>query len=233
MGVMGGEARMSRVRALATHEIVRLVHPRPITEKDELGLASGKAIDGALSQASYEFSRHRKPTAAAMVRIASEILDRELEDAAAPLPAEQRADVLTRIGEVFREFRKSELYGLPRPKTRMIVINEEAGIYAQPDFWDGRSRFYEMKSYRADPIPPDVELQLKLFQLAFPGVVAILACFDRHAAPVVSTLTIIPPLGETEMIALLRLAHRLALEHGTEKVLDYAGQPVIRYPLPP
>jgi hypothetical protein len=121
--------------------------------------------------------------------------------------------------------------GLPRPRSRLILINERVGVYAQPDYWNGRDRFYEMKSYLARPIPPDVGLQLRLFQCGFPKLRAFLACFDRHATPVSTMIEEIPPLEPEEADAVLRLAYRTGIEKGTEKVLEYIDNPIVRYAL--
>ncbi|HYB77107.1 MAG TPA: hypothetical protein VEE83_00300, partial [Thermoplasmata archaeon] len=93
-------------------------------------------------------------------------------------------------------------------------------------------RFYEMKSYTAEPMPPDVTLQLRLFQCAFRTFQAYLACFDRHVTPVTSSIAPVPMLSETDRFDVLRRAYRTALEKGTEKVLEYIDNPVVRYTVP-
>ena len=80
---------------------------RPVTERDELGMAVGKAIDTAASQFSHEFGLRRKPTTASMVRLATSILDEELKDADLPL-APDRGTALRQIAEVLQAVRKSE-----------------------------------------------------------------------------------------------------------------------------
>ena len=220
---------MTELRTLATHEIVRATYPRAVTERDEIGMAVGKAIDGALAQASYEFRQSRRPTATSMNDRGREILDEELADADLTLAPEPRRIVLAEIAGVLQAFRRSELFGLPRPRTRLIVIDGRAGVYAQPDYWDGRNRFFEMKSYRAIPLPPDVRLQLGLFQLAFPGFRAFLACFDRHVMPVTTLIEEIPSLTDDESRSILSLALRNCLEHGQPKVLEYIDSPRTHY----
>jgi hypothetical protein len=222
---------MTTVRTVATHEVVSAAYPRPVTERDEIGMAVGKAIDGALAQYSHEFGQSRRPTLTAMNRLAAEILDGELADTDVVLTLEARELQLVAVSAVLRAFRGSEVMGLSRPRSRMILINEQVGIYAQPDYWDGRDRFYEMKSYRASPMPPDVRLQLQMFQLAFPKFQAYLACFDRHATPVTTAIDKIPPLEPTVRDEVLKLAFRTGFENGTEKVLEYIDNPVVRYSL--
>jgi len=220
---------MTTVRAVAAHEVVQATYPRPVTEKDEVGMAVGKAIDDTLSRYSYEFAQSRRPTRTAMNRLAAETLDEELANADVQLTAEVRERHLVAISAVLQAFRNSEVMGMARPRSRLILINGRAGIYAQPDYWNGRDRFYEMKSYHATPMPPDVRLQLQLFQCAFPGFRAFLACFDRHATPVTTTIEEIPPLDPFAAEEVLRLALRTSLEKGTDKVLEYVDNPIVRY----
>jgi hypothetical protein len=114
----------------------------------------------------------------------------------------------------------------------VFLIGDAVAVYAQPDFWDGRRRFFEMKSYRAIPPPPDVALQLRLFQLAYPGFEAVLVCLDRHRRPVEPTSTVVDPLAPEAAHATLRLAYDVGREHGEEKVLEYLEGPQVRYDLP-
>jgi hypothetical protein len=220
------------VKTVATHQVVQAAHPREVTEKDEVGMAIGKAIDGTLSQYSHEASQGHRPTATSMNRVARGILDEELRDAHLELAAGDLERVLVELAGVLSAFRRSELFGLPRPRTRMILINGRVGVYAQPDYWDGRRRIYEMKSYRAFPVTPDVGMQLGYFQLAYPGFVEILACFDRHSSPVEATLHEIPPLDANRSQELLRLAYHTGLTLGTEKVLEFIDLTIVHYSVP-
>jgi len=219
------------VKTLAAYEIVQSVHPHPVTERDELGMAVGKAIDSALARYSHAFRESRRPTATAMQRFAAETLEEELADADLHLSPSDRDVQLLQVAGVLQAFRRSEVMGLLRPRSRLVLINGQVGFYAQPDYWNGRDRFYEMKSYRAPPISPAVGLQLQLFQLAFPGLTAVLASFDRHSSPVATNLLEIPPLELEEKDRLLRLAFRIGAELGKEKVLEYIDNPVVRYSL--
>jgi hypothetical protein len=106
-------------------------------------------------------------------------------------------------------------------------------VYAQPDFWDGARRIYELKSYSAIPPPPDVGLQLRLFQLAFPGFSTELVCLDRHHLPVTSTSAEIPPPTPEEAADALNRAISVAREFGEEKVAAYMEGPFVHYALPP
>lgn len=224
---------MTVVKTVAAHDIVEAVFPRPVTERDEIGIAIGKAIDGTLSRYSHEFAEGRRPSATSMDRAAAELLDTELEEADVQLPVSDRSALLAQASGVLRAFRRSEVMGMRRPRSRLVLIGGSAGFYAQPDYWNGRDRFYEMKSYLAIPPPPAVELQMRLFQLAFPQLRAFLACFDRHALPVSTHLAEFPALTSEEAGTLLRTADRTAREHGQEKVLEYVDNPIVNYPLPP
>jgi hypothetical protein len=223
---------MTTIRAVATHDVVQQLHPRPVTAEDEVGKAVGKAIDSALSRYSHEFSRQFRPTHSSIHRYAAEVLDDELDAGAVELGSADREAILGQIDGVLRAFRKSEVFGLARPRSRLILIGEDAGIYAQPDYWDGRARFFEMKSYHAVPTPPDVALQLRIFQLAFPTCVGYLACFDRHTVPTQVSIDRVPVPSEPEVRATLAAARAVALERGVEKVLEFVDAPMIRYPIP-
>lgn len=220
---------MTTVKTVATHEVVSAAYPRPVTERDEVGMAVGKAIDETLSRWSFEHRQGHRPTASSMHRFAAEVLDRELADADLALAPLDREEQLGRIAGVLHAFRNSEVMGLSRPRSRLILINERVGVYAQPDFWDGRDRFYEMKSYYSDPMPPDVQLQVRLFQCAFPGFRAYLACFDRHKVPVETHIERVPALSEEDRAGVLAMAYRTGLEKGISKVLEYVESPAVRY----
>ena len=224
---------MTTITTVATHDVVEATYPRPVTERDEVGMAVGKAIDETLSRFSYEFRQGRRPTMTSMRRLAVETLDQELADADLTLPGVERERQLAAVFGVLQSFRTSELMGLSRPRSRIILLNGRVGVYAQPDYWDGRDRFYEMKSYFARPLPPDVKLQVELFQCAFPDFEALLACFDRHADPVTVTIERLPALPEAERLEVLKTAYRVGLEKGTEKVLEYMDNPIVRYTIPP
>ena len=174
---------MTTIKTVAAHEIVRRAFPRPPTERQEFGMAVGKAIDSTLSRYSHQFDRGLRPTVGAMSRFATTTLEEELRDIDLPVETPEKAAAQAQITAVLQAFRKTEVFGLPRPKTRMVLIDELVGVYTQPDYWDRKSRFYEMKSYRAVPPPPDVGLQLRLFQLGFAGFEGFLLCVNRHATP--------------------------------------------------
>ncbi len=225
---------MTTIRMLPVHEIVRRTFPRPPpTESDSVAMAVGKAIDGALAEFGHQVRRGRRPTAKAMRELADAILEDALAEGAVTLSDEARTKILAEIDGVLQAYRRSEIYGLARPRTRVIVIDGQVGVYAQPDYWDGRGRLFEMKSYRAIPPPPDVALQLRLFQLAYPQWETVLVCLDRHAAPVEIVSAVIPPPTTEETAATLRLARDVGREFGEEKVLEYVEGPFVRYTLPP
>jgi hypothetical protein len=222
---------MTTIRTLAVHEIVQRTYPRPPTPEDEVGKAVGRAIDGTLSHFSHEFRQGRRPTATAMRTYGEALLAEELLSAGLePAPADRQILVDEVTGSV-QAFRKCPAFGLLRPKSRLIVIDQEVGVYAQPDYWDGTGRFYEMKSYRAIPPPPDVALQLRLFQLAFPGFESVLLCLDRHARPVAASSIVIPPPSTDETLTALELALGIGQEIGQSKVLEYVEGPFVHYRL--
>ncbi|HTT25914.1 MAG TPA: hypothetical protein VMH90_02975 [Thermoplasmata archaeon] len=218
---------MTTVRTLAAHEVVQYLHPRPVTERDELGMIVGRVIDSTVSTCSHEARIGRRTSTTALLREAEVQFDRGVADADLPMTPAGRATALAQVAGVLKAFRASPVFGLSRPKSRMILINGEIGVYAQPDFWDARTRFYEMKSYRPVPMPPDVATQVRLFQLAFPGFEARLIGFARHLVPVETTLAAVPPPTDAERVALLRAARDIGREKGLPTVLEYVDHPII------
>ena len=223
---------MSVIRTVAVHEVVRAAYPRPVLEGQEVGLAAGKAVDAALSQYSHEHSLGRRPGIGSMTALAQRVFDEEIAAAGAMVAEPDRQRALAPIPEMLREFRRSVLFDLPRPRSRLILLNSRAGVYAQPDFWDRRSCIYELKSYRVDRLRPEIALQLRLFQLAFPGFLQSLVCIDRHSTPVRTTIDEVPPPTPAERDDALRLALKVALETGTERVFEYIDNPMERYAVP-
>ena len=219
---------MMTILTVATHEVVRFVHPRVPTEGDDLPRAVGRAIDGALSDYSHLAGTGRRPTVAAMRRLAEERLDQELREVVALVPEPEREQILRQIGGVLQAFRKSPVFGLLRPRSRLLLIDGTVGVYAQPDYWDPSRAIYEMKSFRAEPIPADVRLQLTLFQLAFPGMVAHLLSIDRRADPVRAVTTLVAPPSPEERAAALDSALQVAAVSGQTKVIEYVDNPITR-----
>ena len=224
---------MTVVRMIPAHEVVRRTYPRPPPEdRDKIAMAVGKAVDGALTEFGYQLRQGRHPTQTAIGSLASTLLDEALEEAAVAMEPSERASTVAKVHEVVRAYRRSEIAGLARPRTRVVLIGGAVGVYAQPDYWDGRGRIFEMKSYRAVPPPPDVALQVRLFQLAFPTFEAVLICLDRHATPVEVTSSVVAPPTPDETSATLRLAYDLGRAFGEEKVLEYIDSPTVHYPAP-
>jgi hypothetical protein len=223
---------VTQVRVLATHDIVQAVHPRPVTDVDRVGMAVGRAIDSSLAQFNFESRQSRRPTLTAMNRGAAARLEEELAETDVDVPEPERERLRAQIAGVVQAFRGSEVFGLLRPRSRLILIGEEVGVYAQPDFWNGKDRIYEMKSYSAVPPPPDVALQLGIFQLAFPQFRTILACFDRHARPVTVERLEVPPLSAARSAELVAVAYRTGRALGQPKVLEYLDSPTVRYAKP-
>jgi len=224
---------MTTIRTIPVHEIVERTYPRPpATDQDEIAKAAGRAFDGAMSQLGHEVRERRRPSATAMRTVGERLFDEALEEAGVEISASEREKIVTQLRGMLQAYRQSEIFGLARPKTRVIMIAGQVGVYAQPDYWDGRTRIYEMKSYPAIPPPPDVALQLRLFQIAFPRFETVLVCINRHASPVETTSAIIAPLTPEEIASALRLAYDIGQKFGEEKVLEYMEGPFTHYGLP-
>jgi len=224
---------MPTLRMLATHEVVQRLHPREVTEQDQWGMIAGRVIDTTLSQASHEVRIGRKPTATSLLAAAGAQYDELLAETDLDPDPARRTATLEEVGAVLKAFRASPLYGLPRPRTRWIRINDEVGMYAQPDFWDPRGTFYEMKSYRPVPVPADVATQLRCFQLAYPNARGILIGFDRRARPVGTTAVAVEPTPPAEREHLLRRILDIGREVGLPKVEEYLAPPSAQYRIGP
>jgi hypothetical protein len=223
---------MTTLRTVAVHDIVATAFPRETKESDLVAMAIGKAFDSTLNHVSHESRTRRTPTATAVRAFGDSALREALDEAGVEISGPDREAVLAQLRAAAELFRTSVLLGLPRPRSRLIVIGEEVGVYAQPDFWNGRDKFYELKSYLAVPLHPDVALQVRLFQLAFPGFEANLVSLDRHAKPVTITVTPLPPPSPADATEALRLALDVARASGQDRVLEYVDAPVVRYPRP-
>jgi hypothetical protein len=225
---------VTKIRAIAAHEIVAQTHPRPpAQEADQVAMAVGKAIDETLSQFGHRVRIGRKPTATFLREFAAAALDDALAEQAVEVDPTERERILRRVDGLVKAYRASPIFGLARPKTRVILINGEVAVYAQPDYWDGRGRFFEMKSYPAVPPRPDVLLQVRLFQLAFPKFDSVLVCLNRHSDPVEVTSTVVPPPTEEEARATLALAFDVGSKSGRELVFEYMEGPFVSYRLAP
>jgi len=224
----------TRIRTVAVHDVVARTYPRPPPEeKDHVAMAAGRAIDGAIAEFGHAYRQGRRPTVTSIRAHGAALLDDALAEAAVEVPAETRERILGELVGVLQAYRASEIVGLSRPHTRVILLNGEVGVYAQPDFWDGRARIYEMKTYVAVPPPPDVALQVRLFQLAFPQFQAVLVCFNRHVRPVETRTARVPPPTADETRAALERALAVGREVGVEKVLEYVEGPFVHYTLAP
>lgn len=224
---------MTSVRTVAAHQVVSAIFPRPEREEDHWARAEGAGIDTALSAFSHEARSGRRPSVSSMAERGLQRFREVAEEAGEAPDAARREALRPRFESVLRAFRRGPLAELPRPRSRLIVVGGRWGIYAQPDYWDGRARFYEMKSYRTSPDRPEIGLQLRLFQLAFPGFVATLICYDRRTEPVEVTSIELAPLTEGERRETLRQAVEVAERLGVEKVLEYVDAPMIPYAADP
>lgn len=221
---------MTTVKTLAVHAIVRATYPRPPpTDADQLAMATGHAIDAACAELGHRLRSGRRLPRSALLEIAARDLTDRLDEAGLSITDAERAPLLATISEVLQAYRESPIAGLARPRSRVLLIDGVVAVYAQPDFWDGRSRIYEMKSYAAIPPPPDVALQIRFFQLAFPRFEATLVCLDRHVRPPRTLVATLPPPTSEETQQALRLARDVTEREGIPKVLEYIEGPFVSY----
>jgi hypothetical protein len=151
----------------------------PITADNPIGIAFGYAFDRALLECNY----HGLSVASTLQYFKGEFI-RMLNGYSNSITQEQLLQqILQQASMMFLAYKQTPIYrnSLLRPKTRVVVINDEIGVYMQPDFYDPLNDvFYEVKSY---PLRKDEYMfkrlcyQVKLYQLAYPKSKAVAVGF--------------------------------------------------------
>jgi hypothetical protein len=151
----------------------------PITADNPIGIAFGYAFDRALLECNY----HGLSVASTLRYFKGEFI-RMMNGYSNSITQEQLLQqILQQASLMFLAYKQTPIYrnSLLRPKTRVVVINDEIGVYMQPDFYDPYTDvFYEVKSY---PLRKDEYMfkrlcyQVKLYQLAYPKSKAVAVGF--------------------------------------------------------
>ncbi|AAT43067.1 hypothetical protein [Picrophilus oshimae] len=119
-------------------------------------------------------------------------------------------------------FKGSEIYKnrFMKEKTRLIVINGDAGVYAQPDFIDYNNKtFYEMKSFSVRPAPLYVIKQVRIFQLAYPDFKSYIIGIPRDKRYIRIQRVRVNESSERTKKSLLKSLYNYAMENGRD--IDY------------
>ncbi|KJE48957.1 MULTISPECIES: hypothetical protein [Acidiplasma] len=169
------------MRVIATHEYVKnfIKHTG-----DKLPMVIGKCLDDTVSKMVYFKNRHiiNRDITIKALRSYTALLKDELHKNCISLENSDLRYYYAMGWKFINAFKKSVIYenSLLRDRTRIIIINDEAGIYAQPDFVDYENKtIYEMKSFSLKPLPEYVRLQARVFQLAYPDFKTVLIAFPR------------------------------------------------------
>jgi len=113
-------------------------------------MAFGKALDTALSQHNYYQSLTFRPLLREAMRCTMKVFAEELRKQGVELSRSEKVAYAGRAWRMLSCWRKSKYAELLRPRTHVILLEKNGalyGVFAQPDFWDEVSVFYEVKSY--------------------------------------------------------------------------------------
>lgn len=186
-----------------------------------INMILGKCLDETVTQMNYysyksEFKRNISLNAMKSFAV---MLNSELIKNNIILDNKDKKNYYAMGWRFINAFKKSELYEntLLRDRTRLIIINDEAGIYAQPDFVDYYNEImYEMKSFSLKPVPKYVKMQVKIFQLAYPGFESKLIAFPRDDGYIkVQKITVKEQAERTKKILLKKL-YKFVIDNGDE-----------------
>ncbi|MGC8596636.1 MAG: hypothetical protein ACP5NY_01820 [Thermocladium sp.] len=178
-----------------------------------LDILFGSIFDKATVKMNYYYKRGVNDFLEAALKYISSTLDDEAAMLGIQLMQNQRNNILSRGRAMLDAFKSTPAFGLLRPKTRLIVIDDLVGIYVQPDFYDGEN-IYEVKTF--DPRGVNyVKYQVRLFQLGYPGSKAILVGFDKATnKPIILT---IDPINDMDKNEILRHALSYGLINGIDE----------------
>lgn len=178
-----------------------------------LDILFGSIFDKAMVKMNYYYKRGVNDFLEAALKYISSTLDDEAAMLGIQLMQNQRNNILSRGRAMLDAFKSTPAFGLLRPKTRLIVIDDLVGIYVQPDFYDGEN-IYEVKTF--DPRGVNyVKYQVRLFQLGYPGSKAILIGFDKATnKPIILT---IDPINDMDKNEILRNALSYGLINGIDE----------------
>ncbi len=119
-------------------------------------------------------------------------------------------------------FKTSDIYKnrFMKDRTRLIIINGDVGIYAQPDFVNYDDKiFYEMKSFSVRPVPLYVIKQVRIFQLAYPDFESYLIGIPRDKRYIKIQKILVNRSSEKTKKMLLRSLYEYAIKNGRD--IDY------------
>ncbi len=209
------------MKVIATHKYVNNFVK---FKSDTINMILGKCLDETVTQMNYynyrsEFKRNISMNA---MKGFAFMLNSELTKNSIVLNNNDKKNYYAMGWRFINAFKKSELYenSLLRDRTRLIIINGEVGIYAQPDFVDYiHEIMYEMKSFSLKPVPEYVRVQVKIFQLAYPDFISKLIAFPRNEGYIKTQTVIVKKQAERTRKSLLKKLYKFTVENGMD--MDY------------
>lgn len=209
------------LKVIATHEYVSNFIKYT---GDKRGMVLGKCLDETVSKMNYYNYKYQinRDISLKALKSYTVFLKSEFEKHDIVIDKSEMRTYYAMGWKFINAFKKSVLYEnmLLRDRTRIVTINDDVGIYAQPDFVDYADNvIYEMKSFSLKPLPEYVRKQVRIFQLAYPNFNTVIIGFPRneeYIKPQIVKLT--DPKERTKKILLKKL-YRYAMEYG--KNIDY------------
>jgi hypothetical protein len=208
-----------KIKVIATHEYTnQFVNHNPSL----IDLAFGRAFDLAISQYVYfsEKANSLKNLHLKALRNFTAIFNNELKKMNLKIDYKEKRNIVNAFLRSLYAFQKTEIFKekILRPRTRIITIDNEAGIMAQPDFEDFMNNIiYEIKTFSLNPFPIYVKKQIRVFQLAFPNYKAIVLGFNWKEKYVNIEKIEFEEIEENEKKELLQQLKDFCLKNGKDK----------------
>jgi len=156
---------LNSVHVFKASDYVR--HLYPVKTHDPVVEAFGRAFDDAVTF--YSHLREKGSRTGGLLYKCQRhfVASFNSQTNGAFLTKEQKNEIFSKAWRMFASFSKSNIEG-SKPKTVFVPLAGDVYMACQPDLYDYDS-VYELKSYPlTDPLQPHVELQVRLFGLAYP-----------------------------------------------------------------
>ena len=142
-------------------------HLYPIKTHDPVAEAFGRAFDDAVTF--YSYLREKASRTGGLLYKCQRhfVASFNSQTSGTHLTKEQKNEIFSKAWRMFASFSKSDVEGR-KPKTVFVRLAGAVYMACQPDLYDYGS-VYELKSYAlTDPLQPHIQLQVRLFGLAYP-----------------------------------------------------------------
>lgn len=221
------------LKRIATHQFVRYRFPSRIPKKLYM-LGYGRAFDRAVKTLAATRS---------LEKAEMKFFESFMKDAIVKQCIEQG---MVSMDEVrwnalrgFEAFMKTELYsqyriGYSVPKPRIILIDDSYAVFAQPDFKSiDNGAIIDVKVFDPNKASKEererVELEMRVFQLAYPGAKAVIMGFPYGEEYDTPRSLELPPLSPSEATLLLGMLKSFCAESGSYETIDLPKYEVVCY----